>query len=146
MNFEEVKKYLDKEVKIYSIQKFIDEYLKNNKDKFQSQEELAIFETKGKGLIVDYEAVGQIFNNLNDEINISLTKIIEEIKTDNSVIHELSLGYSIDIPIKTILENAEHKTMKIKDFFTRYNYNSRCIENFAEMIKTLNDIKYFEEV
>lgn len=137
----ELEEILNKEVKIYNIQEFINEYLKDSEDKYKSSsEEMAIFEKNGKGLIVDYEAVGKKFSTLEDKITLELSKIIEQTENGNT----LQLGYSIDIPIKEILENTKFKVVKMKDFFTRYNHNSRCIYNFNSMIEEIQELKIFE--
>lgn len=96
--------------------------------------------TDGKYILSDYEAIRQIADNENDKsfsIPVGKNHKGESNKGPYAAFDVMSLGHFKATP-KDIIDNAPSKKMKARDFFTKYNYNARCENNFAGLIDNLN--------
>lgn len=136
--------HLNEDITIYDIQAFVDSELGEQYDAFDYTPNACILVgPEGQGCIVDYEAVGPKFENTSSEIKLGIVDAKQE---DGGI--PIFPQYQAKVKVQDILEKAPSKVVKMRDFFTKYNYNSRCLNNFKELIGYLNDIKYFnnEEV
>jgi hypothetical protein len=136
--------HLNEDITIYDIQAFVDSELGEQYDAFDYTPNACILVgPDGQGCIVDYEAVGPKFENTSSEIKLGIVDAKQE---DGGI--PIFPQYQAKVKVQDILEKAPSKVVKMRDFFTKYNYNSRCLNNFKELIGYLNDIKYFnnEEV
>ncbi len=97
---------------------------------------IAIFEGTNGVVVAEEEAVHDVLNTLDDEFRFHLTKI-----PSPGSIYLLPTAYA-DVPIREVYENAPTEEMDFYDFFSRRNYNSRCISNFSYLCKHLRDIGY----
>lgn len=101
----------------------------------------------GKIIVADYEAVRDLLANENDKLTIDVSpKEPGFDENGHRTIHIFPTG-TISVPLKDIIKDAPKKQMKAKDFFTKWNYNSRCSSNFQGMVDNLNGIyhsKYHE--
>ena len=85
---------------------------------------IAHFGSKIYFKFVDYEAIGESFDSLDDTVVIELNDIPEKGKM------YITPQYEARVAVKDILDEAPHKTMTVDEFFKKRNYNSRCIDNF----------------
>ena len=124
--------YSDIKVNIYDIAKFVEDDTDGKYVPFDYDGGAAILikSVDGTGCIVDFEAIGESFNSVNDTITLRLNDVPDEGK------FYIMPQYEAKVSIKEILDKAPKKTMTVDEFFTKRNYNSRCIQNF-------NDIKYY---
>ena len=97
---------------------------------------IAIFEGSRGVVVAEKEAVHDVLDSLDDEFRFHLTNI-----PPSGSIYLLPTAYA-DIPIRDIYENAPSEEMDFYDFFSRRNYNSRCVSNFNYLCKHLWDIGY----
>lgn len=122
----EMDEYSDIKVNVYDIVKFV----KDDTDgkfvpfDYDSSGAAILIKSDGTGCIVNYEAVGKSFNSVNDTIALRLNDVPDKGK------FYIMPQYEAEVSIKEILDKAPKKTMTVDEFFTKRNYNSRCIQNF----------------
>lgn len=133
-------KFLERDIEVYDIDKFLKEETKDEEIKLKPfiMDKAAIIVTpSGKGVIVDYEAIGKKFDSVEDEIKLETVERKEDEKGKMSI--SLVPTHLVTCTIKEIIEKAPKEVMKAKDFFTKYNYNPRCAHNFDDMLKELDE-------
>ena len=124
--------YSDIKVYVYDISKFIADDTDGKYIPFHYDGGAAIIvKPNGTGCIVDYEAIGESFDSVNDEVVIELNDVPEKGK------FFIMPQYEARVPVKEILDKAPKKTMTVDEFFTKRNYNPRCIQNFNGVKKYL---------
>jgi hypothetical protein len=117
--------YSNIEVDVYDIAKFVEEDTDGKYALFNYDDGAAIlFKPDGSGCIVDYEAIGESFDSMSDTVILELTDVPEKGKMF------IAPQYQANVSIREIIDKSPHKTMTVDEFFTKRNYNSRCINNF----------------
>lgn len=131
---------LDKEITVYDVNEFVKSKFGAEYDTFDYSTGASILvgET-GECCIVDDEAVGIRCANTSEEFKLGIV----DAKTDGGI--PIFPQYQAKVKVQDIIDNAPSKTMKMRDFFTRYNYNSRCVENFRELLDYLKQINFFKK-
>lgn len=133
---------LNETLKIYNF----DEIIKQESNgKYQSHmfHELALIEKANGGYIfADYEAICTIQDQDGKyKIEIEETEGTTPNEKGEFIIHVFGCGW-FSFTLREIWEKyTPSKTIKASDFFTKRNYNERCIYNFSNMIKILNGDK-----
>jgi hypothetical protein len=85
-----------------------------------------------KGIVIcDDEGVGWKRDLITDSIKLQFTDIPKE--GEFYIIPQ----YEAAIQIGDILEDAEYEEMYLKEFMTKWNYNSRCQQNFREILDSM---------
>ena len=136
-------KYLNKTIAVYDINDYIKKECGEQYQTFDYPGGAAIFtegEGSGKCIIVDHEAVGITLNSENDEFKLGLNNIPkEEVDEEGNVHRSIPIfpEYAIKTTIKEILTNGKATPSTFEKFFDRRNYNSRCQENFNELMESL---------
>lgn len=137
-NNEKWGKYLKNTIAVYDIDAFVKQECGEEYEAYDYKfGGAAIFtqsEGSGKCCIVDNEAIGLRLNDVNEEFKIGVNDKHE----GNSI--PIMAKYTIEVSIKDILEKGKSKPTDFETFFDRRNYNSRCQENFDELMNYLNDI------
>ena len=139
---------LDQNVDVYDLGKFIADNTDGQYEPHYMHKAAIIVTPSGKGCIADYEAIGQDFNSVNDEVKIPLhEKETEEVDEQGNKVRHISLmaTHSVEVPVKDIINEASKQTMTYKEFFNKYKYNDRCAHNFKELIDYLKNNGMFEE-
>lgn len=117
--------YSNIKVDVYDIAKFVEQDTDGKYALFNYDDGAAIlFKPDGSGCIVDYEAIGEAFDSMSDTIVLEFTDVPEKGKIF------IAPQYQANVSIKEIMDKSPHKTMTVDEFFTKRNYNSRCINNF----------------
>lgn len=88
-------------------------------------------DVNGNYILADYEAVRELANSDSDLVKIEVSE-----KPEEGTFAIMPAG-SINLAISDI-KQAPVEQMKAKDFFTKYNYNARCENNFEGLIRNLN--------
>ena len=146
-NIKENDPVLDKKIKVYDINAWLDKNMNDGSltmiagtkeyQAFHFDQGAAIIITKeGDGCIVDYEAIGSSFNATSDTIKLDLC---EKDGDDGKGHRTISLMPTarIKVTIDELLQSPS-KSMKVRDFFKKWDYNDRCARNFE-------DIKHYIE-
>lgn len=135
---EGVDQYSNIKVNVYDIDKFVFDETNGEYITFYYREGAAIILKKdGTGCIVDYEAVGESFDSVNDEITIAVNKIDKNSYKKNSVF--IVPSHDLKVTVAEIMDSAPVKSMTVDEFFTKRNYNSRCENNFSEVEEYLTE-------
>ena len=92
----------------------------------------------GSGCMVDYEAVGTEFLDVNDSVKIGIHKVSNWDENGRKTISIIATHY-VKCTYREIMENAPVKQMTVDQFFTKRNYNSRCASNFAGILEFFED-------
>ena len=128
---------LDSNVDVYDIDKFILSESNNELKAHYTGKYAIIICANGKGCVVDYEAVGQDFNNIDSEISFgAVANKDNEYVDDKGVRHKtisVIATHEVTTTPKEVMEKAPKETMKYRDFFTKYDYNDRCAANFKSL-------------
>ena len=139
-------KYLKNTISVYDIDAYIKKECGDQYQTFDYPGGAAIFterEGSGKCIIVDHEAVGITLDSENDEFNLGLNNIPEQEVDEEGNIHRnipIFPEYTIKTTIKEILTNGKATPTDFATFFDRRNYNSRCQENFDELMSSLSSL------
>lgn len=121
-------------IKVYDVNAFIEkEYPQYNAFRY---EKAAIFEGSRGFVFAEEEAVHQKENLITDSIVIPLCKK----PTPGHIAFMASADLTVSFD--EIINEAPYQEMDIEDFFKRRNYNPRCQENFATLMKSLRDIGF----
>lgn len=120
---------LDQDVNVYDVEKFIADKTNNKFIPFHMNKAAVVVCANGKGVIADYEAIGDTFNSVDDKVEIELN----EIKGDKANKVYIMPTHAIKVTPKEIIEKAPKETMKYRDFFRKYKYNDRCSSNFKQL-------------
>lgn len=94
-----------------------------------------IVRADGEGCMLDYEAVGTAFNAITDTVKIGIHKIPEQHEGYRTI--SIIATHYIKCTYKEIIDEAPVKQMTVGEFFTKKNYNSRCQDNFANIVEYL---------
>lgn len=137
---EEQEAFLNSDVTVYDIAAFVEglDISGANKGEYTAHlgTERALIPTKHGGYILaDYEAVRDIVDSPEGKIDIDVSKKPEE----GSHSFPIFPAGSIKVSLQNIMDEAPSKTMKAKDFFTKYNYNDRCSRNFSGMLDQIKN-------
>ena len=118
--------YSDIKINVYDIAKFVEDDTDGKYVPFDYDGSGAaiLIKPDGTGCIVDFEAIGESFNSVNDTVVLRLNDVPDDGK------FYIMPQYETEVSIKEILDKAPKKTMTVDDFFTKRNYNPRCIRNF----------------
>jgi len=117
--------YSNIKIDVYDIAKFVENDTDGKYALFNYDDGAAIlFKPDGSGCIVDYEAIGESFDSMSDTVILELTDVPEKGKMF------IAPQYQANVSIREIIDKSPHKTMTVDEFFTKRNYNSRCINNF----------------
>ena len=128
--------YANKPITVYDINKFIETETDGEYIAYDYQSGACIIvQDDGTGIIVDYEAVGEEFHNVNDKFELGINKKPEE-KPGFQTVYVMP-AYLFTTSIKEIMDKAPSKKVTVNDFFTKRGYNHRCARNFAEIIPFL---------
>lgn len=131
---------LEKTVKVYDIDALVDKEINaDSEEKYQPHtlHKAAIITKKdGTGCVVDYEAVGSSFDSIDDDITVSLSPKTEDENGKRSI-YAMPTA-QVKVKVSDLLK-APSQEMKVKDFFTKHNYNDRCEQNFNYVIPYLNE-------
>lgn len=87
----------------------------------------------GSGCILDFEAVGWEFKNVDEETEIGIHKMPEQHEGYRTI--SIIATHYLTCTYKEIMDNAPVKQMTVNEFFSKRNYNSRCQSNFAEICR-----------
>ena len=139
---------LNQNVDVYDLDKFIADNTDGQYEPHYMHKAAIIVAPNGKGCIVDYEAIGQDFDSIEDEVNIPLhEKETEEVDEQGNKVRHISLvaTHSVEVPVQDIINEASKETMTYREFFNKYKYNDRCSKNFRELIAHLKKNGMFEE-
>lgn len=144
---------LDSDVDVYDVKQYV---LDETDNKFRTHytDKYAIYVcANGKGCVVDYEAVGQDFDNVDDNISFGVEEnnANEYVDEQGNKHHTINLmaTHRLNTTPKEIIEKAPKETMKFRDFFRKYKYNDRCASNFkslAEYIKKNDDLSEYHKI
>lgn len=132
--------YLDKDIDVYNIKDYIQNLSDGEYTTHYVDKAAILTNNSGQGAFVDYEAIGDKFNSLDDKITIGVVPNKEETDEEGHRTFYIMATHNANVPVKDILEKAPKETMKARDFFTKYNYNDRCERNFRELCKYLGSI------
>ena len=123
---------LDKDIEVYDINEFI----QKDHPEYESHNfglgAAILIKKDGSGCIVDYEGVGSTFKSVSDEVHIDLHERSKD-EEGKKTIHIIPSA-ELTCTVSEILDETPHKSMKVKDFFNKYNYNDRCARNFEGII------------
>lgn len=129
-------------IKVYNI----DEFVKSHYPGYAAfrYEKAAIFEGKNGVVFAEHEAVHKKENLLTDSVVIPLCK--RPSAGHIAILATAELTVSLD----EIVAGAPFEEMTIEKFFDRRDYNPRCQNNYATLMKSLRDIGfdlhgYFED-
>ena len=126
-------KILDKTIKVYDINDFIDKEVNPDSDVQYKAWHLGdgaaiLVKADGSGCIVDYEAVGSDFDSVDDLVRIDICPK-DEVGEDGRTRVHLVPTASFKVPVSDLMK-APSKEMKVRDFFRKWDYNDRCRRNF----------------
>jgi len=134
------KKYaelLDSNVDVYDINQFILSESNNELKAHYTDKRAIIICANGKGCVVDYEAVGQDFDNIDSEISFGAVENKNNEYTDEQGVKHKTISiiatHEVTTTPKEVMEKAPKETIKYRDFFTKYDYNDRCASNFESL-------------
>lgn len=117
--FEEFKtKLLD----IYDINKLILDGTKGKYQSFMDKDVCLIQCSDGSGFILNYEACGHKFNDIDEELKFDVAEPEkEEVQEDGSTVKSMSLyPYgTIKLTPRIIMKHAEHHQEEAGDFFSK---------------------------
>lgn len=135
-DIEETDPVLDKTIKVYDINAFIDKEINPDSDvqykAFDFDGGVAIIvKSDGSGVIADYEGVGYSFNSTSEEKPVYICPKDEDDGSGHRTIHIMATA-SFKATVDELMQ-APSKEMKVKDFFTKWNYNDRCARNFENI-------------
>lgn len=137
-------KFLNYTINVYDVDAFIKSETENKHEAFDYPGGAAIILGEGgKGCVADYEAIYTPFDSTDKEIKIPANDITEW-KDGKRDIY-LMPQYLIKTNVEEIIEKAPSKEMKASEFFKKYNYNARCQQNYAGMVKYLQSIGFFNQ-
>lgn len=129
--------FLESDVNVYDVKALVEQETNGEYTTHYSHEYAIIVCTNGKGCVVDYEAVGQDFDSVDSEIEFGIVENKDNEYTDeNGTKHKtisLIATHRITTTPKEVMEKAPKKTMKVREFFSKYKYNDRCADNFQEL-------------
>lgn len=127
--------YKDIVIDVYDLDAFISE---ETDGQFESHDfnggAAILIRRDGSGCMVDYEAVGYEFRSVDDEVDIG----IHEISTpDENGTFTISLiaTHIVRCTYREIMEKAPVTQMTVNEFFTKRNYNTRCMSNFEGILE-----------
>ena len=127
----DAEEFLESTIKVYDIASFIRSETDNKYTTHMADKWALIPTKKGDSFVFeDYEAVGELVK-AGGNVKVD----VEEYKEDSNTIQIFPSGY-VEISTDEILALPAQE-MKAKDFFTKWNYNSRCERNFTEMIEAI---------
>lgn len=127
----DAEEFLESTIKVYDIASFIRSETDNKYTTHMADKYALIPTKKGNSFVFeDYEAVGELVK-AGGKVKVD----VEEYKEDSNTIQIFPSGY-VEITTDEILALPAQE-MKAKDFFTKWNYNSRCERNFTEMIEAI---------
>lgn len=136
-NLNEGDDILNKDIEVYDL----DSYIQKEEPDWETHTfnggAAILVKSDGSGCMVDYEAVGYNFKSIDRHIEIGLHPH-KEPEGNKIPIYPVATA-TIELTPREIIENAPHKTMKVKDFFTKYNYNDRCSRNFEGIKEYLTE-------
>lgn len=144
---------LDSDVNVYDVKQYVLD-VTDNQYRTHYTDKYAIYVcANGKGCVVDYEAVGQDFNNVDEDIAFGVEpnkedEYVDEQGNKHRTINVMATHRLTTTP-KEVMEKAPKETMKCRDFFRKYKYNDRCAHNFkdmAEYIKKNDDLSKYHEI
>lgn len=130
-------KYLKNMIAVYDIDDFVKKECGEEYQTYDFIGGAAIFTQKegsGMGAIVDNEAIGLKLGSVDEEFELGINKDIPEGRIP------IMPQYNIKVTLKEILEKGKAKPTDFETFFDRRNYNSRCQENFEELMDYLSNI------
>ena len=121
-------------IKVYDIDAFVaQEYPEYETFRYSKA---AIFVGSRGVVFAEEEAVHQKENTISDSVVVPLAK-----RTDEKHI-ALFPTADLKVSLDELIEKAPFKEMSMEEFFTRRDYNWRCQENYATLMKSLRDIGY----
>ena len=130
---------LNKVVNVYDIDAIIKQ---GSEGKYQGHmiHNVALLEKQNGGYILaDYEAICVVEDNEGlYHIEIEETEGTTPDKNGHYTIHIFGCGW-YSFKIEELLQYAPIYAIKGSEFFTKRDYNPRCIYNFENMIKLLNE-------
>lgn len=137
---------LDKDVDVYNVKQYVLDGTDNKYRTHYTDKYAIIVAPNGKGCVLDYEAVGQDFDNIDDKISFGIeenkdNEWVDEQGNKHTTINVMAT-HRINTTPKDVMEKAPKETMKFRDFFRKYKYNDRCSANFRGMVKYLKDNGY----
>ena len=126
--------FLEKEFKVFDIKQIIRDMSDQKYQPHIQDTMMWIPNKKGGGILVDYEAVGQIVKTNRGSWEIE----IEYYQPDDAKSMQIfGCGW---VKLKpTNLINQPAKLMKAKDFFTKREYNTRCQRNWYELVQEVKN-------
>lgn len=137
---------LDKDVDVYDVKQYVLDGTDNKYRTHYTDKYAILVAPNGKGCVLDYEAVGQDFDNIDDKISFGIeenkdNEWVDEEGNKHTTINVMAT-HRINTTPKDVMEKAPKETMKFRDFFRKYKYNDRCSANFRGMVKYLKDNGY----
>ena len=137
-------KFLDYTINVYDVDAFIKSETENKNEAFDYPGGAAIILGEGgKGCVADYEAIYTPFDSTDKEIKIPANDITEW-KDGKRDIY-LMPQYLVKTQVEELIEKAPKKEMKASEFFKKHDYNPRCQQNYAGMVKYLSGIGFFNQ-
>ncbi len=124
-----------KKIKVYDIDAFV-----RNEVGPQYQalfyDKAAIFEGDRGVVFAESEAVHQRKLVLTDSVEVPCCLRPEKGRLAVFATHTLRVSFD------ELIEKAPHEEMGIEEFFTKRNYNPRCIENYETLMSSLRNIGF----
>lgn len=137
---DEQKRLLDDIIDVYDLNQYIKDETDNLEESFWFKK-IAIFKGRyNAGCYVDYEAVGNFFKSIAEEIEFDVNDYDPE---DENVIYIRPTG-KFKTRLIDVMHDAPVQTMKGSEFFTKATYNDRCYDNFCNLVDYLERIGYFD--
>lgn len=134
--------FLDSDVNVYDVKALVEQETDGEYTTHYSHEYAIIVCANGKGCVVDYEAVGQDFDSVDSEIEFGIVENKDNEYTDEQGVKHKTISliatHRITTTPKEVMEKAPKKTMKVREFFSKYKYNDRCADNFQELAEYVN--------
>ena len=132
--------YGDIVIDVYDIDAFVAAETDGKYETFDFRGGAAILlRNDGSGCILDYEAVGWEFKNIDEETTIGINPVPVQDHEGYTKIYVVPT-HNMTCTYREIIEGAPVKQMTVTEFFTKRNYNSRCASNFAEIVPFLKDM------
>lgn len=122
-----------KKIKIYDVNALL---LKEDNLEAFRYKKVAIFEGTYGIIVAEKEAVHQVENMITDSISIEANTPADEKHI------AIMPNRRCFIIIKNILEKAAFEEMEMSQFFSGSMYNSRCRQNWAKLMESLNEIEF----
>lgn len=96
---------------------------------------IAVFEGNRGVIVAEHEAVQLLENTIKDTVMIPANP-----PSSPGMIWAIA-KYEVEVPIEELMQAPyEEKTME--EFFDRRSYNPRCQQNFAALLKNLDEIEF----